>query len=79
MQFTTILIELNFVAFETTVLIRYSVVCVLSARNGLLSFRALKTHTTIHSVFDGANYLFVGLPVAPNRIPNQFGGDINDD
>ena len=59
------LTELNFVAFETTVLFRCTVVCVLCARNGhfnrFLPFRALKTHTTVHSVSDLANYLFVGL------------------
>ena len=61
----TILIELNCVAFETTVLIRGTAVCVLSTRNGhfngFLPFHVLKTHTTVHSVSDRANYLFVGL------------------
>ena len=60
-----ILIELNFVTFETTVLIRCTVVCIWSARNGLFSgvllLLALKKHTTVHSISESANYLFVGL------------------
>ena len=51
--------------FVTTVLIRFTVLCILGARNGhfngFLPFRAIKTHTTAHSDSDRAKYMFVGL------------------